>query len=224
MEVLINPITSDTLVLDVGANNGEAGLGLALQNKGMHVIAFEPVPEMANSITMNYNKAVEIHGPIPNYSLVKVAISDFDGDATFNVAGQSDWGCSSLNTFAEGLDQTWPGRTDFKVTHTIPVKVARLDTFLKTLSVKLIAHLHCDTQGSDLKVIAGMGNYRKCLIQGVIECATSRSVALYEDQHTIEDVVLDFLRWGFEIDRIVSNDQFLNEVNVKFKNRFPQAM
>lgn len=220
METLFNPIGSEVLILDVGANSGETGLAFALQNREMHVIAFEPVPEMVGIITENYHKAVEVHGPIPNYSLVKAAISDFDGDAEFNVAGQADWGCSSLNTFSDGLDQTWPGRTDFKVTQKLPVKVMRLDTFFRNFPVHLIAYMHCDTQGSDLKVLSGMGEYRNCLMKGVIECATSRSVALYKEQHTLEDVVIDFLRWGFEIDRVTANDQFLNEVNINFNNRF----
>lgn len=220
MEFIFNPIGSEYLILEVGANSGETGIGLAIGNRNMHVIAFEPVPEMIAAITAKYNEAVERHGPLTNYTLIRAAVSDFNGDAEFNVAGQEDWGCSSLNTFSERLDETWPGRTDFKVTHKIPVKVIRLDTFLQDIPVQLITYMHCDTQGSDIKVLNSMGEYRKCLMRGVIECATSRSVALYKEQHTIEDVVIDFLRWGYEIERIISNDQHLNEVNVNFVNNY----
>lgn len=223
MELMFNSIGSEVLVPEIGANSGETGIALALQNRNMHVIAFEPVPEMVATITANYQKAVEVHGQLTNYSLVKAAVSDFDGDAKFNVAGQEDWGCSSLNTFSDGLDKTWPGREDFKVTQKIPVNVIRLDTFFKDISFQYIAHMHCDTQGSDIKVLNGMGEYRQCLARGVIECATSKSVALYKEQHTIEDVVIDFLRWGYEIDRILGNDPFLNEINVNFTNRFPRV-
>lgn len=47
----------------------------------------------------------------------------------FNIAGQADWGCSSLLEFSNGLDKTSPGRTDLKVTDTITVNTIRLDTF-----------------------------------------------------------------------------------------------
>jgi len=35
----------------------------------------------------------------------------------FNVTGEVRWGDSSLNTFADGIDKTWPGRQGLRVTH-----------------------------------------------------------------------------------------------------------
>lgn len=218
MDFLINPtITSQTLILDIGANQGTDGLNLAKTNPHLHVIAFEPTPQLIALITGKAKDA-----GVKNYTLIPAAVSNFDGHATFNIAGQGDWGCSSLNTFSEDLEKTWPGRTDFKVTEQIDVQVIRLDTFLNGIDFESIAYMHCDTQGSDIDVLRGMGDYRACLQRGVIECATARPVALYKNQHLLEDACFEFARWGYEIERLQANDQFLNEVNIYFANKFPR--
>lgn len=218
MDLLINPVTSRTLILDVGANTGKDGIHLAQSNPSLHVIAFEPTPQLIQLIQDQIKQL-----GLKNYSLVTSAVGSFDGKATFNIAGQGDWGCSSLNTFSENLDATWPGRTDFKVTEKIDVSVTRLDTFLDHIDFESIAYMHCDTQGSDLDVLRGMGGYRENVQRGCIECATSRSVALYKNQHLLEDVCFEFARWGYEIDRMQSNDIHLNEVNIHFVNKYPRA-
>jgi len=224
LELLFNPIRSKYLILDVGANQGHDGLRIAVANRSAHVIAFEPVPEMIQRIHANFRALTEgPDGPISNYSLVQAAVADFEGKATFNVAGQADWGCSSLNTFADDLESTWPGRTDFRVTQQIRVQVIRLDRFLARVPLEVISYLHCDTQGSDIAVLRGLGEYRENLVEGVIECATSRTVALYKEQHLLEDACFEFARWGYEIRRITANDEYLNEVNVHFRNRFPRT-
>ena len=129
---------------------------------------------------------------VKNYTLVDAAAGIFDGKATFNIAGRGDWGRSSLEIFSEGLDKTWPGRTDFKVTEQIEVQVLRLDTFLSTSEFKSIAYMHCDMQGSDLDVLRGLGRFRENLQRGVIECASARSVALYREQHLLQDASFEF--------------------------------
>ena len=46
--------------------------------------------------------------------------------------------------------------------------------------------MHCDTQGSDLKVFQGLGNYKKILDSGVMECAVNKKRSLYQGNHTLE--------------------------------------
>ena len=169
----------------MGANNGSWGLQVAKRFPHIKVFAFEPTPLLCDVIR---GKIAE--DPLPNYELVPCAVADMAGKAKFNVAGQADWGCSSLLDFSDGLDRTWPGRTDFKVTEVIEVDVIRLDTFIGERGVTAIDFLHCDTQGSDLKVLASFGQRLGIVSKGEIETASSRSVALYQNQHTIEDVVL----------------------------------
>ena len=210
-------------ILDVGANNGYDGLKLAVDNPGKHVFAFEPTPEMITAIRANKAMVEQMRGGvITNYTLIEKAVSDFNGRTTFHIAGQADWGCSSLLKFAEGLDQTWPDRRDFKVTRSIDVDVIRLEDFCAERGITAVTYLHCDTQGADLKVLEGMGRYRACLVRGKIEAPGSRSVALYKEQHVLEDVVIAFLKWGFEIERITPNDVHSNELNIAFRNKWPR--
>ena len=225
MDWLFNTtVTSRDLILDVGANVGKDGLGLAISNPHLHVIAFEPVKQMHEVIGINFhNLQQKIGHAIPNYTLVPTAVSNFDGTAIFNVAGQLDWGCSSFREFSDNLDKTWPGRDDFVVTERIEVPVIRLDSFFKTIPFSTIAYLHTDCQGSDLEVLHGLGTYRQCVVRGSLECATGRAGALYKNQHLLQDVCLDFTRWGYEIEKLESNDDQLNEVNVIYTNKFPRA-
>ncbi len=201
-------------IFDVGANNGSWGIEVAKRHPEIRVFAFEPTPFLCALIRQKVAEA-----GLTNYELVPVAVSDTAGKVSFNVAGQADWGCSSLLEFNPGLDQTWPGRTDFKVTEVIEVECIRLDKFIEERGISSIEFFHCDTQGADLKVLASMGEHVGKIRMGEIETASSRSVALYKGQHTIEDVVLFFLRHGLEIDRLVANDVHCNELNVVFSRR-----
>lgn len=200
------------VVLDVGANNGSFGLNIAQQNPHIQVFGFEPTPQLCELILQK----VAAMG-LTNYELIPAAVSDYEGKVKFNIAGQADWGCSSLLSFSDGLDETWPGRTDFKVTETIEVDCITLASFVQARGITAIEFLHCDAQGVDLKVMGSLGEHLKILNRGMLETASSRSVALYKGQHTIEDVVLFLVRNGFEIERLTPNDVHCNEVNVIYK-------
>jgi hypothetical protein len=137
-----------------------------------------------------------------------------------HIAGveDSDWGCSSLNTFNDNLDQTWPGRTDFRVTEVIEVDVTRLDTWIETNNLQLekIDYFHCDTQGSDLRVLAGLGKYIDLIQAGVVECATREEGKLYKE-NPVQEEMIEFLELkGFKIKKIKSNDPYNNEANIYF--------
>jgi FkbM family methyltransferase len=201
-------------VLDVGANNGSWGLDIAKRHPHIQVFGFEPTPQLVETIR---GKVRDLG--ITNYEVVPVAVSDQAGTVRFNVAGQADWGCSSLLPFNEGLDKTWPGRTDFKVTDVIDVECIRLDTFVEARGISSIEFLHVDTQGTDLKVMASLGDFLRLVKRGEIETSTSRFVSLYKGQHTLEDVVLFFLKHGFEIEKLTPNDVHFNEANVLFRRR-----
>ena len=68
----------------------------------------------------------------------------------------------------------------FQVSKTLKVKTITLSKFCLLNSIKKIAYLHCDTQGSDLKVFQGLGNYKKILDSGVMECAVNKKRSLYQ--------------------------------------------
>jgi|GEM_PF-625900 len=196
---------------DVGANNGFTSVPVAQQHPHAHVYAFEPTPQMVQQIE---TKA----GNLPNYHLTRKAVSDFNGKAKFKVAGQSDWGCSSLLDFSDKSRTEWPGRNDFVVTEQIEVDVMRLDAFIEEQGIETIDFLHIDTQGSDLKVLQGLGKYLSIVKQGAMEAA-ARPDILYKGQNTQEESIRFLQENGFEILGVDSNDDRRNEVNIYFKRK-----
>lgn len=117
------------IFFDVGANYGTNSIPLAEADPNLTVYAFEPTPFLINHL-----KSKTQH--LSNYHIIEKAVSDFNGTAIFNVAGNADWGCSSLLTFSDKSKTDWPGRTDFNVTEQINVSVIRLDTFIEMNNIK----------------------------------------------------------------------------------------
>jgi FkbM family methyltransferase len=199
----------EKVIFDVGANNGSSSVSLAIENPTYLVFAFEPTPEMIEVIK---SKIVGLE----NYVIVPKAVSDYNGTAEFNVAGNWDWGCSSLLKFSRKSQTDWPGRTDFHVTYKLNVDVIRLDTFIEENGITKIDHLHIDTQGSDLNVMKGLGEYLHIVTEGKLEAGTSDDV-LYEGQNKLNDCIKFLLLNGFKVVDVNSNDVFCHEVNVVFK-------
>jgi FkbM family methyltransferase len=205
------------IFFDIGANWGTDSLDKTKNDQNVITWAFEPTPELITHLTEKSKDYAN------RYHIIPLALSNVNGTAQFNIADSPgcDWGCSSLNTFSDNLDQTWPGRTDFKVTRTIEVQVSRFDTWYQTNGINLdkIDFFHCDTQGSDLKVLQGMGNLVSLIQEGVVECARDERAKLYAENHTLEEMK-DFLNEnGFEITRQISNDPWSNEINLYFINK-----
>ena len=183
-------------IFDVGANDGKTFLEEACN--GSRIYLFEPTPFLVNKIC-------EWIDEYPNVTLIQKAVAEYDGKTDFNIAGQNDWGCSSLLEFSEGLEKTWPGRTDFKVTDRIAVETTRLDTFLRLHpEITSIDYLHVDTQGSDLSVLRSLGDMISIVQEGVVEVPQSREVMLYKGQHTKEDMVSFLTMKGFEVIEVIS--------------------
>jgi len=197
-----------TIIFDIGANTGDTFLQQA--RNGSFVYCFEPTPELINNIKQKG------YTNIPTYFLIEKAISDYNGKSVFHVAGQADWGCSSLLDFSNNLDQTWPNRLDLKVTYDVEVLVTRMDTFLKeNLDIEHIDYVHIDTQGNDLKVLESFGQKIQIIKSGVVEVPMNEEVKLYKNQHSKKDM-LDFLeKNNFKIIDITKQQ---NEENIFFKN------
>lgn len=201
------------IVFDVGANNGDTCFHFALEDSSNQVWAFEPTKELIEQFL-----AKKIR---PNYHVVEAAVSNYEGESIFHIAGQADWGCSSLKEFHPNIGATWPGRTDLKVTHSYPVKVIRLDLFMERNNIPRIDFLHIDAQGSDMEVLMGLGDKINYVKAGQIEVAHSHEVALYKEMGTLAES-LEFLKKNnFIISSIEPNDGFNfgrgNDVNVYFQ-------
>lgn len=202
---------------DVGANDGISMAHHLLDPEAI-IYAFEPTPRMVEILKDRY-------GHNKNYHIIPKAVSDVEGTAEFYISGNADWGCSSLCHFQESekLEETWPGRTDFRVTDKIEIDIIRLDTFMKELNEKgiqidEIEYFHCDVQGKDLEALMSMGEYIRKIKAGVIEMPTSHDTKLYKNQRWLVNDAISYLQNnGFEIINIESNDAQRNEVNVYFQ-------
>jgi len=201
------------ILFDVGANWGHDSIQQTIQNPEIITFAFEPTPKLFDHIkNVIANNKIEDRYHIYNY-----AVSDFIGAAEFKIAGQADWGCSSLNNFSDGLEKTWPGRTDFKVTEVINVEVITMKHFIKNIcpiKIEKIDYFHCDTQGSDLKVLKGFEEYISIIEHGNIEVPNSESVKLYKENHSYEEAKEFLEQSGFEI---YNTMQQQNEKNIYFR-------
>jgi FkbM family methyltransferase len=193
-------------IFDVGANNGASFFGVA-HLPWVKVYAFEPTPEMLPNLR-------SIASRLPNYQVIPKAVGELPGLTSFNVAGAGDWGCSSLLEFSAGLEHTWPGRDDLRVTQQIQVEVIRLDDFITANRIKRIDFLHVDTQGTDLGVLRSLGKEMHRVKAGCIEAPQSAAVKLYQQQHTLEEALEFLTQNGFRVYR----KQFQqNEVNLFFE-------
>lgn len=196
-------------IFDVGANDGSTFENLIFGPPWIHVYAFEPTPELVQKMAARY-------GAQSNFHLVAKAVGETAGTCSFNIAGQADWGCSSLLEFSDGLERTWPGRTDFVVTKRIPVEVIRLDEFVRANGISSIDYLHIDTQGTDLSVLRSLGEEISRVRYGVVEVPANLEVMLYQNQHSREEALEYLERHGFEVWKTESQQ---NEENLFFRRR-----
>jgi FkbM family methyltransferase len=196
------------IIFDVGANVGQDSKHYALDADNT-VYAFEPTPQLLRDHLYPYQ------ADYPNYVVVPKAVTDYDGVITFHVAGQHDWGCSSIHEFSEDLDTTWPGRTDFKETEQLTVDCTTMRTFILENNIDRIDYMHCDTQGNDLAVLRSFGDCIDRLVSGRVEVFNKNP--LYKNIDNSYDNVVSFLKaHGFYVKAVESNDPFNNELNISF--------
>jgi FkbM family methyltransferase len=195
------------IVFDVGANNGSSTIGYALN--GETVYAFEPVPEMCE-ILKKCKK--------PNYHVIQKAVSDYNGKSVFYVTAQSDWGSSSLYPYSDNVWEIWAGREkDMTVSYKIEVDVITMEKFIDDNNITSVDYLHCDAQGSDLKVLQSFGKHINLLKEGVVEAADRQETSTYKTDNTVASIRKFLESNGFKITKIEPNDCGVKEVNLYFK-------
>ena len=204
---------------DIGANEGIYSIPHAKNEHNTFVVAFEPIPKLVNHMR-------ELSSHLNNILIVDSAVADFNGTSKFNISPPSQYGdysCSSLLEFSNKSQTDWPGRTDFKKIDEIEVSVIRLDSMIIEYKVSKIDYLKIDTQGSDLKVLKGLGEFISIVKAGTMEAAAKESI-LYNGQNTQEESIQFLESNGFEITKIESNDVHGNEVNIDFINKNPKEL
>jgi FkbM family methyltransferase len=194
--------------IEVGANKGTETKEMA--KDGSIVYAFEPT----------YELLIEYLWPLSyenkNIRILPFAVDSENSFKQFNIAGHWDWGCSSLYEFSDNLNETWPGRVDFKKTHSYTVPTITLHDFCELYKIETIDFLHIDAQGNDFNVLKSLENKISIVKEGVVEA--SKNVELYKNTNNKVDNIKEYLKLnGFEIINETINDAVEAEVNIHFK-------
>ena len=182
-------------IVEIGANTGTDTVNYA--KEGI-LYTIEPVPVLAEKLRGMFTDN-------DNVNVFEMAISDYNGTAKFGISdprfGAANMGCSSLNEFSDDIHQKWGGRGDFNMIEYIDVEVMRMDTFIEREGITEIDYLHCDAQGSDLKVLQSFGDKISILKAG--KCEAANTVDLYKDVDNSIYSIIKFLETnGFKITQL----------------------
>ena len=176
-------------IIEIGANNGSDTKRLC---SGVNMWCFEPNPYYVKLLNESFQNN-------KNVKVIQKAVSDFNGNAYFNLAldGQS----SSLNN----LSNFAINNTNIKYTDKILVDVIRMDTFLTQININEIDYFHCDAQGDDLKILKSFDNKISFIKRGKIEVSLRDEI--YADTSNNVNEVIEFLTTnGFEITNLKEID------------------
>lgn len=134
------------VVIDGGANVGEATKALRRHMPGADIHAFEPVSEAYT----NLERVCAACGATAH----RMALGDEDGSATINV-NKNLWTCSLLDANERGhaFHDDW-----CETVRTEEVRVTRLDTWAIGQGVDEVALLKLDLQGFELAALRGVGD------------------------------------------------------------------
>jgi len=165
-----------SIIIEVGANSGSDTEHLLKTFPTAQYYGFEPTIEL-------YVQLQKKFAATPDYDrmqFIPCAVSETNGFAQFNIAGQGDWGCSSLYEFNPNIHTLWQNRSDFKFTHSYKVPTIRLDTFIanNNLQNQQIDYLWIDAQGHDIPVLNSLGKLIDNVCAGRLE--VSYTVELYQ--------------------------------------------
>ena len=196
------------IFFDVGAELGLDSVPVAKNNPDILIYAFEPNPHMVEHLK------TQSQG-LDNYIIIPVAVSDYSGYSNFNICKEHPGICSLLDFDNDGV-KNWqwadfPVYTDEK----IEIGVIRLETFIKENNIKKIDFFHCDTQGSDLNVLKGMGDYIHLIEEGQVEAELYKK-SLYQNQNKYKETIEFITSKGFEVYKIDAEGG-MRECNIKFR-------
>lgn len=207
------------VIFEVGAHAGDPDLIDYCRQTGARLYMFEPLPT-------RYQELLEKTKAVPSIQVFPLAVSNYDGQATFNVANSDD--CSSLLPFDEQVNETWLTQwlpiDRFEMVETIEVEVTRLDTFMAKHQIEQVDLIEIDTQGQDLKVVESLGDKLQAVKKIQLEVNVFHA-PLYQESCDKQTVMDFFRQHGFE--KHLSWKQSMNrEENITFRNRrfYPNAL
>jgi len=180
------------VIIECGANFGIDTQSLHSQYPDAVIYAFEPTIEL---FCMHLYPKFASN---PKIKLFPFAIDINNGYTKFNVAGQADWGCSSIYEFSDDIENKWPDRSDFKFTHSYLVPTITLFDFCEMQNIDEIDYLWIDTQGNDFNVLKSLGNKISNVNKG--RCEASLDVELYKNTENKIDNIKPLLESaGFKV-------------------------
>jgi FkbM family methyltransferase len=192
------------IIFDIGT--GSTFHEYASLDESSKVYCFEPISELADKI-------------IDKSCLVtKKAVSNYDDISKFNIAGITDHNLSSLLNFSDNAFNFWPGRNDFIIIEQIKIPVIRLDDFIKTLEqpINCIDYIKTDTNGNDMRVLEGLGQYINILSEGRMTASIVPD-SIYSNENSINESI-DFLKKNnFNITNVQPIDMYGNRAYIYFK-------
>lgn len=207
------------VIFEVGAHAGDPDLIDYCRHSGARLYMFEPLPT-------RYQELVAKTKDVPSIQVFPLAVSNYDGHATFNVANSDD--CSSLLAFDEKVNETWVTKwmpiDRFEMVEQVEVTVTRLDTFMAAHQIAQVDLIEIDTQGQDLKVVESLGDQLPNVKKIQLEVQVFHA-PLYQQSCGKQEVIDFFRQHGFE--EHVSWKQSMNrEENITFRNRrfYPHAL
>lgn len=199
------------IIFDIGANNGKEVFERAADPNTI-TYAFEPTRELLTHCLW------PLADQYPNVIIVPFAIDTTNTFKLFNVAGQGDWGCSSLYEFTDDISTKWPGRSDFTKTHSYTVPTITLFDFCELYGITSIDYLEIDAQGSDFNILKSLKDKIKIVKSGMIE--GSNNVDLYKGvDNRVEHIREYLIDNGFNIVGEFANDYLNAEVNIHFEKQ-----
>ena len=195
-------------IVEVGANQG-TDTRRWLKDGNNIVYSFEPTPELILHLKEKFKDN-------DRFNLIPVAVDIENSWKWFNIAGNRDWGCSSLHEFNPNIEELWTDRSDFKVTDRCKVMTMRLDTFIENYKIEKIDYLWIDAQGNDFLALQSLGKYISIVNEG--KCESAFTVNLYNNTDNNVDTIRPWLEErGFECR--ISPDKRKKEADIHFKRK-----
>ena len=168
-----------TLILDIGANEGQYAKVMRACGYTGRVVSFEPLPDA-------YAKLKASSAPDPLWITVNSAVGDRDGVVTMNIS-QNSYSSSILNMLPRHLESA----PDSRFVGKVGAPVCRVDTiFNQYCRANDRVFLKIDTQGYDRKVIEGCSESLKRIVGFQLELSLA---PLYEGETLMPEMV-DLMR------------------------------
>ena len=187
-------------IFDVGANEGQSAIEFRAWFPGARIISFEPHG-------MTYQRLEEQAARDTLWHAENLAFGSSPGETVFHENQVS--GANSIlatDRLSDRLFQDNPHRTKAVTC----VNVDRLDDYCDRNAICGIDFLNVDTQGFDLEVLKGAGNYLDPrLIRLVLTEALF--VPLYEGQSAFHDILEIMHRRGYRLFNFVGG--YVDETN-----------